>query len=488
MKLEPILSVWLVSLAHLVVADTEPVLSYDIHTIQGCSYWYDNDGDRTCESIRDAWQVSPATFSRWNPSISLDCKGWGKHSYCVAVKAEMTSSSTTTPSSTSSTISTTSRAPPPLWTDRGCYKDASIHPFQTQLPFPGGNGLTRLDCEDTCWTADFPYVGFRAGVECWCGKYVQGHLSPSPTDCNVPCAGNASETCGGKDAFNVVEGNEAPYSHTTTQTLATSSATSSAAPSASLSLLPILPIVAFQFISHYNGDCTGETNNAVTVQSNTDGMCVNTNCQVASLDIANAGNCPSGQVQISYWQNADCSGEWYGYSYASRDTCRALWSDGLSFKSLWVRCMDKSQDCVHKGSCKPDAEPMKGICSGEHDALAFQAKCHYHADCTGDIHSNITIQSNTDGMCIDTNCQVASLEVASAGHCSNGQVQISYWQQPGCSGKWYGYGYTSRDTCRSLWSAGWKFKSFWLRCAEQGKDCVNQRTCVPDAEPTSNVC
>ena len=116
------------------------------------------------------------------------------------------------------------------------------------------------------------------------------------------------------------------------------------------------------------------------------------------------------------------------------------------------------------------------------------SKSRYHADCTGDIHNNVTVQSNTDGMCIDTDCQVASLDIASAGNCPNGQVQISYWEQPGCSGKWYGYGYTNRGTCRSLWSEGWKFKSLWVRCAEQGKDCVNQKTCVADAEPTSNIC
>ena len=71
-------SAWLTSLVHLATANKEPLLSYDIHTIKDCSYWYDNYGKRTCESIRDAWGVSPEDFARWKPSLTVDCKGWGE--------------------------------------------------------------------------------------------------------------------------------------------------------------------------------------------------------------------------------------------------------------------------------------------------------------------------------------------------------------------------------------------------------------------------
>ncbi|EGX93625.1 WSC domain protein [Cordyceps militaris CM01] len=198
----------LASLVHLATADVEPFLSYDINTIKDCSFWYDNYGTKPCASVRATWNISPETFSRWNPSVSLDCTGWGRHSYCVGVVAELTRSSSRTTSS-SSTPTTTASTPPPVWTDHGCYADASVHPFQTQLAAPAGADMTRAACESRCWRDGYQFAGAKAGTECWCGHYVEGSRSPSPSDCGAPCAGNASETCGGARVFNVLEGNDA---------------------------------------------------------------------------------------------------------------------------------------------------------------------------------------------------------------------------------------------------------------------------------------
>ncbi|KAJ3480465.1 hypothetical protein NLG97_g8063 [Lecanicillium saksenae] len=200
--LSPVLR--LLGCVSLALANKQPHLATDPKTIKECSFWYDNTGDRTCESIRNAWKILPETFSRWNPSIGLNCEGWRFQSYCVRVKAEETTSSPTSTSTTSSTSSTTTETAPPIWTDKGCYQDAATHPFQTRLSSPGGNDLTRAKCEASCWSAGYLYAGFKSGVECWCGKYVQGSLSPSASDCNVACAGNSSETCGGSTFFDVV--------------------------------------------------------------------------------------------------------------------------------------------------------------------------------------------------------------------------------------------------------------------------------------------
>ncbi|QPH06459.1 hypothetical protein C2857_004953, partial [Epichloe festucae Fl1] len=114
---------------------------------------------------------------------------------------------------------------------------------------------------------------------------------------------------------------------------------------------------------------------------------------------------------------------------------------------------------------------------------AFRLRSLYHADCTGKQYNDVTIVGGSDGTCINTNCQAASLDVAAIGNCPNGQVQISYWEDPGCSGKWFGYGYTSRGKCHKLWTEGWNFKSLHLRCASEEADCVNQRTCTYDPKP-----
>lgn len=119
---------------------------------------------------------------------------------------------------------------------------------------------------------------------------------------------------------------------------------------------------------------------------------------------------------------------------------------------------------------------------------AFHAKTGYHNDCTGSNHNDNVVMMYQDGPCINTDCQVASLNIASEGNCPDGQVQISYWEKPNCQGKWFGYGYAKRATCRSLWSNGYKFQSLHLRCAKKEDDCVSKGTCKEDPEPSNNLC
>lgn len=116
---------------------------------------------------------------------------------------------------------------------------------------------------------------------------------------------------------------------------------------------------------------------------------------------------------------------------------------------------------------------------------AFRLKTRYHADCTGNVNNDVSV---SDSVCVNTGCSVASLEIAADGYCPNGQVQISYWEQPGCVGKWFGYGYADKGQCRRVWTEGWKFKSLHLRCARAEDDCVSNRTCTIDPEPAGNLC
>lgn len=179
----------------------------------------------------------------------------------MAVKSRTTTRTTASP-----TVPTTTTTPPaPLWTELGCYPDASIHPLQTQMPFI--DKMTRKKCEDVCWDAGYSYAGFKAGNECWCGHFVDGDWNLA--DCTTPCSGNSSEICGGDDVFNAVEGNE-PYIYytSTTTPLTTSTTTTSSSSPASET--------AFVLMSHYHNDCTGEVSNEVLVRSGTNGFCVAT--------------------------------------------------------------------------------------------------------------------------------------------------------------------------------------------------------------------
>ncbi|KAM3518027.1 hypothetical protein MY4038_010198 [Beauveria bassiana] len=257
--------------------------------------------------------------------------------------------------------------------------------------------------------------------------------------------------------------------------------------------------VAFSVKMHYNTNCGGSVNNNVDIKPG-NGVCVRTNCDVGSLEIPSVGSCPDGQVRISYWQNADCGGDWYGYGYGSRGTCRGLWSNGWGFKSLWISCADPASDCIQQGTCTAAPEPATEVCRAGADtkpdaadktttdnAAAFHLKTRYSGSCTGAVHNEVTVPHG-NGQCIDTGCAVGSLDIDSVGNCPDGELRISYWDQPGCGGKWYGYGYASRNTCRSLWSGGWNFKSLWVSCAKQSDDCVSRGTCTIDDPSGSNVC
>ncbi|CAN8102201.1 unnamed protein product [Discula destructiva] len=55
--------------------------------------------------------------------------------------------------------------------------------------------MTRNKCLVICAFGNFVYAGLEYGNECWCGNKL-GNVKPQGT-CNLPCAGNSSETCGG---------------------------------------------------------------------------------------------------------------------------------------------------------------------------------------------------------------------------------------------------------------------------------------------------
>ncbi|EJP61658.1 uncharacterized protein BBA_09368 [Beauveria bassiana ARSEF 2860] len=98
---------------------------------------------------------------------------------------------------------------------------------------------------------------------------------------------------------------------------------------------PISDSVAFSVKTHYKTNYASSVNNNVNIRLG-NGVYINTDCAVSSLEIPSVRSCPDGEIRISYWQNADYKGDWYGYGYGSRSTCRGLWSNGWGFKSLWV--------------------------------------------------------------------------------------------------------------------------------------------------------
>jgi hypothetical protein len=204
----------LVAVPRVVRAGTWPTLQFDPDTISPCIMWEDNADDLVCEEVRDYWHITPEDFSRWNPSVGLDCKPWGFQSYCVVPRARLpttTSSSSEAPETTTatSTSSTSALGPSPTsWSALGCYTDENpkYSALEELVSSKGGDkSLSIASCQDSCYKGAFIFAGVKAGNECWCGDNVLGDLANNATECNIPCSGDKTKMCGGSKRLNIFE-------------------------------------------------------------------------------------------------------------------------------------------------------------------------------------------------------------------------------------------------------------------------------------------
>ncbi|GJE88432.1 WSC-domain-containing protein [Phanerochaete sordida] len=67
---------------------------------------------------------------------------------------------------------------------------------------------TPAACTASCGQKGYGYAGVEYGVECHCGTgFLPGALDPIDTsECGTPCAGDASQTCGGSWTIQLYEG------------------------------------------------------------------------------------------------------------------------------------------------------------------------------------------------------------------------------------------------------------------------------------------
>ncbi|KAL5345048.1 hypothetical protein ACLOAV_010001 [Pseudogymnoascus australis] len=187
----------------------DPITHVSSTLVLGQSIWYDNSGDSSCKDIRDSLGVKPETFTRWNPSITLDCGNWQIYtSYCTWVESESPTTSTTTNTSTTSPTPT-AKPSPSSWESLGCWPIGatgfpSLDKHISDIP-----ANTPAKCQDACYKVadtNYRFAGVAAGSQCWCSDFVRNDVSVNGTaDCNAPCSGDATKTCGGGKFVNVYE-------------------------------------------------------------------------------------------------------------------------------------------------------------------------------------------------------------------------------------------------------------------------------------------
>lgn len=89
------------------------------------------------------------------------------------------------------------------WTSLGCYNDST-----TTRALANGMGVTEEvtveSCTTACQDAGYQYAGVEYADECYCGMTLDNGSEPTPaSSCDMTCAGNSSEYCGGPDHLNL---------------------------------------------------------------------------------------------------------------------------------------------------------------------------------------------------------------------------------------------------------------------------------------------
>jgi hypothetical protein len=192
-----------------VISTRWPDFQWDPETAKDCIEWYNNVFDESCEYVRDYFTITPEQFHQWNPSIDLDCQPWHEaQSYCIVTQERLDNApKPSTSSSKVSTTTTTSFTPAPSptsWIEKGCYVETPENPLLTQNMNPNGDAsLTIPKCKNICFRRAYPIAGVQGGNQCWCGSFIPGHWADDESECNMPCPGDTTTICGGKERLNI---------------------------------------------------------------------------------------------------------------------------------------------------------------------------------------------------------------------------------------------------------------------------------------------
>ncbi|KAK1231928.1 hypothetical protein PQX77_004947 [Marasmius sp. AFHP31] len=90
------------------------------------------------------------------------------------------------------------------WVSSGCYSDNAGQGRTLTHGMAMANPTTIEQCTSACFQAGYKFAGTEYGGECYCDTAIVQPGAPTPlTDCNMPCAGNTSQFCGGPNRLNV---------------------------------------------------------------------------------------------------------------------------------------------------------------------------------------------------------------------------------------------------------------------------------------------
>merc|ERR1712226_1238245 len=63
--------------------------------------------------------------------------------------------------------------------------------------------MTPDKCFSFCGAHKTTFFGISKGNKCWCAMGYQEYQGAGPAKCDVPCAGDADQKCGGQDSTSI---------------------------------------------------------------------------------------------------------------------------------------------------------------------------------------------------------------------------------------------------------------------------------------------
>ena len=145
-----------------------------------------------------------ATSPASSPTGVLPPSGSG--SAPVPATTSVVVAATPTPSSAPSGGSSSNNTDLPSgWKSAGCYSDNLSTRALSGINLAWyGTPITASNCAAYCDKQGFSMSGVEFATQCYCGNSLKGGSSPVSDDkCNMPCAGDKTQTCGGSLALNV---------------------------------------------------------------------------------------------------------------------------------------------------------------------------------------------------------------------------------------------------------------------------------------------
>ena len=123
------------------------------------------------------------------------------------------------------------------WASIGCFTDggANARTLTYAQGVPAGpDGMTVEACTSSCQAGGYTLAGVEYSIECYCGNAFSngGGKLPDLSSCNMPCAGNSSESCGGPNRLNVYDFNNGYPASAIPTANAPATSTSNAPPAA----------------------------------------------------------------------------------------------------------------------------------------------------------------------------------------------------------------------------------------------------------------